>query len=644
MSRARGASLVLAAALAAAAAQSPRAASPSALVETPYLAHSVSSGQLPAVAERLPRVPSVVRFGDGRKPGRHGGKLRLIMGKQKDIRMIMVYCYARLVGYDENLKIGPDILERLDEEGGRVFTLHLREGHKWSDGRPFTAEDFRYYWEDVANDKDLSPFGPPKVLMVDGEPPRFEVLDPTTVRYSWSRPNPYFLPRLAGARPLFMYRPAHYLKQFHAKYADKATLDRRVKEASSRNWAGLHHRRDRQYRYDNPDLPVLQPWVNSTWPPSERFVFVRNPYYHRVDEAGLQLPYIDRVIVSISDNKLVPAKTGAGDSDLQARYLRFDSYTFLKESEKRNNYKVRLWRTVKGAQIALFPNLNAADPVWRRLIRDVRFRRALSLAVHRHEINQVVYYGLVIEGANTVLPESPLFRPEYQSAWVAYDLDRANQLLDEIGLKARSGRGIRLMPDGRPLEIIVETAGESTEETDVLELIHDSWLKIGVKLYTKPSQREVFRNRIFAGEAIMSIWSGLENAVPTADMSPHELAPTLQHQYQWPQWGQHYETGGKAGSAPDMESAKELARLNDAWREAAATAVRARIWHRMLAIHRDQVFTIGVVRGVLQPVVVNNRLRNVPVEGMFNWNPGAYFGIYKPDTFWFAPRQQRADR
>ena len=339
----------------------------------------------------------------------------------------------------------------------------------------------------------------------------------------------------------------------------------------------------------------------------------------------------------MTDGKLIPPKTGAGDTDLQARGLLFNHYTFLKAAEERNDYKVRLWRTVRGSQLALYPNLNITDPTWRALVRDVRFRRALSLAIDRHEINQVMYYGLGIEGNNTVLPMSPLYKPEYRSNWAGFDLGKANALLDEIGLTERDDRGVRLLPDGRPLDIIVETAGEDTEQTDVLELIHDSWLKAGIKLYSKPSQREVFRNRIFAGETQVAIWFGYENGVPTPDMSPAEFAPTTQQGYQWPMWGQFHETSGRSGEEVELESARELLLLNYAWLAAATRAKREAVWHRMLEIHADQVFTIGLVSGIPQPVVVSNRLRNVPVEGIYNWNPGAHFGMYRPASFWFAP-------
>ncbi len=598
--------------------------------EAPMLGLEVSSGRLPPLEKRLPQPPLVTHM---EQIGKHGGTLHSLVGRSRDTRLLVVYGYARLVGYDRDLNLVPDILESLDVQEGRIFTLKLRKGHRWSDGHAFTAEDFRYYWEDVANNKELAPAGPPRDLLVDGEPPRFEVLSPTVVRYTWAKPNPHFLPRLAGASPLVIYRPAHYLKRFHKRYSEKV----RKAEAdgtAKRKWSAVHNRADNLYEFDNPDLPTLQPWMNTTRPPADRFVAVRNPYFHRVDEHGRQLPYIDRFILAVADPKLIPAKTGAGEADLQARDVNFNNYTFLKQGEKQNNYRTLLWRPGRGSHFALFPNLNANDPVWRSLLRDVRFRRALSLAIDRSLVNQVLYFGLAIESNNTVLPQSPLFREAYRDRWARYDKKQAAQLLDQIGLK--KGRdGMRRLPDGRPLEIIVETAGESTEQTDALELIRETWREVGIKMFSKPSQREAFRMRIFSGDTIMSVWSGLENGLATADNSPDELAPTSQMQQQWPKFGQYYETSGKSGDAVDIPEVKELERLYRAWAEAKTRQERERAWHAMLELHAEQQFTIGVVSGVPQPVVARDTLVNVPEKGFYNWDPGAFFGIYKPDTFWF---------
>ncbi|GAB4394338.1 MAG: ABC transporter substrate-binding protein [Kiloniellaceae bacterium] len=615
--------------------EAPEAPQVAAFKETPDLAALVDAGKLPPVAERLPAVPRVSISGPDLSVGRHGGDIRMLVGRDKDVRLLIVYGYARLVGYNEQLEIEPDILEWLEVEDGRIFTMKLREGHRWSDGAPFTTEDFRYYWEDVANNEELSPVGPDVTFRVDDELPTVEVIDETTIRYSWSKPNPFLIPAMAGARPLDLFVPSHYLKQFHPKYGDADKIQAAAEAASARNWAQLHNRIGNMYRATNPDMPTLQPWHNVVAPPATRFVAQRNPFYHRIDASGQQLPYADRFIMDVVSGSLVPAKTSAGEADLQSRSLNFSDYTFLKAGEERSDYDVRLWKTVRGSQLALYPNLNVTDPVWRELNRDPRFRQALSLGINRSEINQVIYYGLCLEGNNSVLPDSPLYKPEYRQAYAEFAPEKANALLDEIGLTERNGQGIRLLPDGRPLEIIVETAGENTEEVDVLELIGDSWKQIGVKLFTKPSQRDVLRNRVFAGDTVMAMWFGYENGIPTSYTSPEEFVPVHQQSLHWPMWGQYAETNGNAGEPVDMEKPQRLLELYKVWIEAKSRAEKEAAWHEILEIHAEQVYTIGLIAEVPQPVVVAKSLRNVPEKGIYNWDPGAQFGMYRPERFWF---------
>jgi peptide/nickel transport system substrate-binding protein len=619
-----------------------------ALQETPFLAAKVKAGELPPVAQRVPREPMVIETlagADG--PGRSGGELTTLMAIPREVRMMVVYGYARLVGFDHNLHLVPDLLQGVDVSEGRIFTLKLRAGHRWSDGQPFTTEDFRYFWEDVANDSELSPIGPPLEMLVEGKPPKVEVIDTTTIRYSWDQPNPYFLPAQARPAPLFIYRPAHYLKQLHKKYADPAELKKKIEATRQRTWASLHNRMDDMYRNENPDLPSLQPWVLESRPPyHQRILFVRNPYYHRVDGNGVQLPYIDRVVMNLVTASLVPLKAGSGESDLQARYLRFDNYTFLRQGAKQFGFDVRLWDTGLGAHLALYPNLNYAEPVWQIVLREPNVRRALSMAIDREEINEILYIGLASPSNNTVRPSSPLFREAYATKYAQFDPKEANRVLDKVSftlpdgrkgdLRKRNNRGVRLLPDGRPMVIVLETAGESTEETDVLRLVADSWKKIGVELVTRPQTREILRGRIYSGETMMTIWGGLENGVPDARSNPAELACLSQSVLWCPKFGQHRETGGKAGE-PIPESlavVRELADLAERWGKTADCREQERIWQRMLQIHADYQYTIGIVAGVKQPIAVSSRLKNVPHKGIYSWEPYAFFGAYRPDTMW----------
>ncbi len=604
--------------------------------EIPMLREQVQSGQLPPMQERLPIKPRVIDFENYDKTlGKYGGDLRLLMGKAKDLGQITVYTYARLVGYAPDYTIQPDIAEAFVVGDGRDFTFKLRKGHRWSDGHPLTSEDFRYFWEDMVKNEKLGKKGIPSQMLVDGEEPKFQVIDELTFRYTWEKPNPSFLPALAAPSPLYIYRPAHYMKQFHARYVDKDELAKKVEDANARDWGALHTRMQRQRRPENPELPTLQAWRNTTPPPSTRFVFERNPYFHRVDPEGRQLPYIDRMIMSVVSKDVIAAKAGTGEADLQARYLQFSDVPYLKRGEKKNNYTTRLWSLGKGSQVALFPNLNAKDEVWRDIIQDVRFRRALSLGINRKEINEVIYFGLAYPSANTVMPQSALYKPEYSQMWTEYDKEKANVLLDEMGLDKRDPDGTRLLPDGRRAEITIETAGESAEETDVLELITDQYREIGLKIFVRSSQRDIFRRRAYSGDTLISVFSGLNNAVATPAMNPEELAPTDQAQLQWPMWGQYTGTNTKAGESISMDSAMVQMQLFNQWMLAETDKERERIWHNMLGGYADQVFSIGTVNNSRQPVVVSNDLRNVPENGIYAWEPTSYFGIYKPDTFWF---------
>ncbi|KIC37881.1 ABC transporter substrate-binding protein [Leisingera sp. ANG-M7] len=605
--------------------------------ESSFWKSEVQAGYLPPAAKRLPEVPLVVDLAaKGRDFGLQGGTLNTMVTRSKDIRQMVVYGYARLAGYDEKYQLKPDILLGYENEGNRRYTLKLRPGHRWSNGDAFTSDDFRYWWDDVANNELLSPAGPPDFLRVMGKLPRVSFPDETTVIYEWDDPNPSFLHMLAQARPPFIYRPAKYLKQFHADYADPEILEEEVDYARVKSWAALHNKYDNMYKFDNHELPTLQPWINASPGKKIRHQFVRNPYYHRIDSRGVQLPYIDTVEMEIVTAGLVAAKSNAGEADLQARGLDFRDIPILRKGEKDNSgYKTYLWGNGAASQIAIYPNLNTQDPVWRNILRDARVRRALSLAINRRAINRALYFNLAKPGAMTVLEQSELFDPAFRDAWAQFDPEHANQLLDEAGLTDKDGYGIRYLPDGRLMELIVETAGERQEVENALQIIADDWRDVGVKLIMRPLDRDILRNRVFSGSSMASAWFGWDNGLPQSYTSPVYLAPTDQVFLSWPKWGQFYQTGGNSGEPPDMAPAQQLLSFLQDWDMATTKAERMAAWHAMLKIHAEQVYAIGVIAAAPQPVVVSNRLRNVPEKAIWAWDPGAHFGVYRPDEFFF---------
>ncbi len=603
--------------------------------EIPFHAADVAAGTLPPVNQRLPKNPRVVELARmGRIPGRHGGIVRTLIGGQRDIRIMPINGYARLMTYGPDLNLYPDILESCVVTDARIFTLTLRDGHRWSDGSPLTSEDFRYVWEDLILDPDLSPGGMEPELMIAGKGPTFEVLDETTVRYGWEDPNPGFLPALAQPNPLRLFLPSDYMKRFHAKYQEAGAIEAAVRAERVDDWIDLHRHMSRQNRPENPDLPTTEPWRPRTAAPAEQFVFERNPFFHRVDETGAQLPYIDRFLLNSSSTEIIPAKAATGEADLQYLGLGFSDYTLLKRSESVHAVKTHLWQQTQGSRMSLLPNMNCSDPYWQTLMRSTDMRRAMSLAVDREEINKALFFGLARESADTVLPESPLYRPEYASAWSSYDPEQASALLDKVGLDRRDRFGMRLLGNGEPARMIVESAGETTLETDILELIADTFRNVGLQMFIRTSQRTLMRSRAKGGSLVMSVAQGLDNAIPSPDMPPMELAPTDDAQLQWPLWGAYFMSSQAAGAEPDLPAVRDLVTLLRAWRSSRSRDERTDIWHRMLAIRADQVFTIGTVNGALAPLVRADWLRNVPEDGFLGYDPLSYLGAYMPDTFW----------
>ena len=606
--------------------------------ESTFWKAEVDSGNLPPVAERIPQDPFIVDLeAKGRTLGKQGGTLHTMVTRSKDIRQMVVYGYSRLVGYDHEYKLMPDLLASYDNQDNKVFTLHLRRGHRWSDGHPFTSADFAYWWDDVANNPLLSPSGPPDFLKIEGKFPTVTFPDEVTVVYAWDDPNPNFLRSLAQARPPFIYRPAHFLKQFHEKFADAEKLAEVIDNERVRSWAALHNKLDNMYKFDNHELPTLQPWINATSGKRSRHLFVRNPYFHRIDKAGIQLPYIDVVELLIVSGGLVAAKANAGEADLQARGLDFRDISILRKGEADGgNYKTLLWGNGTASQIAIYPNLNFEDDAWRTLLRDVRVRRALSLGIDRGNINKALYFNLAKPGSMTVLPSSPFFEQANRDAWAQHDVKQANALLDEVGLTERDKDGIRKLPDGRVMEFVIETAGERQEVENALQIITDNWRDIGVKLVMRPLDRDILRNRVFAGTSMASVWYGWDDGLPQLYTSPDYLAPRHQEFLAWPKWGQYYQTSGEVGEAPDMPEAIRLMEMAQSWDRATTDEQREAAWREMLKIHADQLYGIGILAEAPQPVVVSKDLRNVPDLGIWAWDPGSHFGIHRPDEFYFA--------
>ena len=587
--------------------------------EAPALASKVAAGELPPVDERLPIEPLVITPTE--EIGQYGGTWHTLVGTSSETKWLNIYAYERLMRWDAEAKeVIPNIATSWTiSQGGKVFTFQLREGMKWSDGHPFSADDIVFWYEDMVLNEELTPRFP-GYLSVAGERGRVEKVDDYTVNFVFTRPNGLFYYYTPGGWDFLA--PAHYLQQFHPKYTSREELDALVKEEGLEHWYQLLPRRN-SYPLQNPDLPTLHAWTATTQPPSPQFRYQRNPYYWKIDTAGNQLPYIDEVVVDIvAGSEVLNLKTMAGESDLQAFRIGFSNYSLFMQNRDQGNYRVLLWPRTLGSDIALFPNINHNDPVLRNLIEDVRFRRALSLAINRDEINDLVYLGVGTPRQATVAETSPLFKEKYARSYAEYDADAANALLDEMGLTNRDRDGFRLRSDGQTLSLLIETAGEEIDWVDSLELVSKYWQAIGIKAAAKHEERGLIRSRVASGEAQVSTWALDRSYIP---YEPLWHVPINGHTFWAPLNGIWYQTGGEGGQEPtgDVRQTQILyEQIKQSWDETA----RNELFDQLMELHHKNLWIIGLVGEVPQIVIAKNHMGNIPEKSLYSGTIGRFMG------------------
>lgn len=444
--------------------------------EAPMLAALVAAGELPPVDQRLPADPPV------RTPieevGQYGGTVRVFALDNwpwQDMTESVERGPYLLKGVDG--QILPDVAEsvQMAADNGSV-TIRLREGHKWSDGHPVSADDMVFQFvamhlhPEVVTYK-TSPFVQDAVRV-----------DDLTVRLEFDAPHPEMMVKLATwhGGDWEMLKPKHYLSKWHIDYNDQA--NEVAKEEGHESWQQAFTDHFFWKPSTDVDLPVIQAWRFTEITPTVR-VFERNPYYLRVDTAGNQLPYVDRIVSTVVEKEVYNLKIIGGEADLAYGNTSLENFALYKENEQQGDYRVTLIPGLSASDVAVVLNQNHKQPWRAELYQDLRFRRALSLAVNRDEVNEQVFFGLATPRQAAPPTAHSYYREEWGSAWAGYDPDQANALLDEVGMTERTRDGFRRAPGGEELQILVEYA-EGTP-VPAMELIKEYWEAVGVKVLLK---------------------------------------------------------------------------------------------------------------------------------------------------------------
>ncbi len=578
--------------------------------EAPMLASEVKSGGLPAVDQRVSDEPLVVEPID--EIGQYGGTWQRAWIGPADF-----HAYGRL-NYDPVLRwprnpqdpVIPGLAKSWEfSSDGTELTLYFRKGLKWSDGEPWTVDDIIFWWEDIELNTELTN-APHAEWVVNGKPMTLEKIDDSTIKLKFDGPNGLVLRMLAfhgNQWPLNFERfgffaPAHYLKQFHPKY-----------NPDMKDYVKFNEMADDL----TPGRPAMTAWTVTRYSSGDsKLIATRNPYYWKVDPDGKQLPYIDEIEMNLVENtEAVAAKTLACEIDMQTRRMDLKKFPLFKEKESDCKYHVYLWPNASGSNLVFWPNQSyTADPVLRDIFQNKDFRIGLSYAIDRNQINSIAYLDQGVPRTEPVVRNSPYFQEDIENLYGEYDVAKANELLDKAGL-TKGADGVRMRPDGKPLEVTIETERTGVD-LDSVQLVAEMWTAVGVKTAVKTMTRDLFWPRATGNEVQIAVWGTDRGLEPFVD--PIYIFPFDERSWMGPLFGVYYKTQGKDGEQPTGKLL-EAQQLYDQWKTTIDDAKQLEIGKQLVRMATEEAWTISTVGMVPAPVIIKDNFKNVPVQYTQDW-------------------------
>ncbi len=610
--------------------------------EAPMLKERVAKGELPSVEQRLPKNPLVIIPYEN--VGRYGGTFHVLHCNPNALED-----GVNVIGKETILKLNPEDGATIEpnlataweiSEDKKTVTLYLREGVKWSDGHPFTADDILFWWEDVILNDELTPVKPTQDWAPGGEMMKVHKIDDYTVELEFAIPYSAVLIRLATwAEENAFYLPKHYLKQFHPRYTDPEELDRLAKAEGFETWWQLFGAKrvlGFNENHQNPEGPVLRAFkpISRT---QNRVVFERNPYYWKVDTEGNQLPYVDRVVLElVTDVEVYNLKAATGEMDIAQWNITLDNMPVFLENAERNGYRVLTYQTAWPCMMFYMPNMTHKDPAMRALFGDKRFRIALSLGIDRQEMNDVLFFGMGEPMQCVILPRGGRFWDErLAKLYTEYDPDRANALLDEMGLKWEGDYRVR--PDGERVKFTISywPGDGGTAKAKMLELSARQWAEVlGIDVTVRQLERSYLQTLRENGDYDMTIWHCGQMSDPVWILNPWHTTLSSWESGWAPAWREWIATKGERGEEPPEEvlhqyNLWEVAKTSYDEEEVIA-AVK-----EMQRIHIENMWTFGTLGLMPAPILVNEKVRNIPDTGLMAWD-WVYLARYVPEQFYFA--------
>jgi peptide/nickel transport system substrate-binding protein len=599
-------------------------------MEAPMLAERVAQGELPPVEDRLPSPDHRAVIEPYEELGRYGLSWRTMYRGPGDWPW-----FTRTVGHEQLVQWNRawDQLEAgiaRDWEvadGGRTYTFHLREGMKWHDGADFTANDFRFWYDNVVTHPDII-LAWPGFFYTDGELFELETPDDYTVIFRFSGINAFFLQAAASGDGRWLIPHAeHYFSEFHGDINSDA--DSIARAAGYSDWVEYYEFLGDQW-WDNPDRPSLYAWTPrvGVGDATERWVLDRNPYYWKVDTAGRQLPYLDQVVMdNIPDNDVRLLRITSGQVDLHSRSMGGDTnLPIYRDNAERGNYRIfELDRSDTNVHAIAF-NQTVNDPVLREIFRERDFRAAMSLAINRQEINDLLYFGRTEPHQHGPRPEMPFYNERLGKQYTEYDPDEANRLLDGLGY-TRGNDGWRRGPDGRTISVTID----SHSGQDELELVEQYWEAVGIQTNLNIIERSFMTERYLNNQHEVGRYFGGPGLIDWFLDSRHEVPTHWESIFAVP-WANYY-TGASGPSEEPPADVREMQRI---WTEIQLEPDLNRqmeLAGPLLEMAADRFDVMGLLLTPPSYGIVRNDFRNFP-DRQFNTG-GSYNdpGPARPEQF-----------
>jgi len=316
----------------------------------------------------------------------------------------------------------------------------------------------------------------------------------------------------------------------------------------------------------------------------------------------------------VSDVETMILKAIAGDIDFQWRRLHgLENYTLLMEYQKKGDYRVINMLSLGSNYYTIFLNYHHKDPVLRKLFRDKRFRIALSVAINRNEVSTLITKGTAAPSQVAPGPEtSALYEERIAKLYTGYDPKRANQLLDEIGLKWDKSHEYRLRSDGKRLRVVIIAELHPLGNVEAMELVKGYWKNVGIQVVVKPITYPLWNTRTMACEhdiVAYAVTVGYSRLLPITG----QVFPLDQYFYTAPMWGLWFSTNGKSGEEPPAELKQMMKHRHEAI-ITTSSEKRNELIKEAFRISVENLLQIGMLRplGIERFCIAKNNFRNIP--------------------------------